>query len=524
MAARPVRWKDGGPDGSVQLQRVTRESRRLTRTHDPPYFTHRKVTASTRMKLHLFPFRHLVVSGAVASSMTACASLPANDGVDAVNRAVAARSDVRATWLRDRAADSVAAAYAAQALHGVVPVDTAIRVALLRNKRLQATFEDLGIAQADVVQAGLLANPVFSGGSFRADGGGPGILQLGLALPFIDYLQRPSRRGAARQAYEAEQSRVAAAVIALVADVRVAYAEAQAAEQMQELRATVLQATEASAIAAGALHDAGNVSDFDLAQQQAMAADARLALLTARGERRAHVAALARVMGVTSDTSWTLTPRLGLPTDTLLPPVPVLVRLGQARNLELRAALQSAAAAGRLAGLANTFALLPDGSIGVGRETDPDGRFTGATLAVPLPLFDQGQGRVARARATFRQAVDRHDALAVEIAADVTALAARVEAARERALHLQRTVLPLRARLVAESQRFVNAMEHSVFTLLLARQAEIDAGQAYVEAMRDYWSQRARLEQSVGGSFQPLTPDEQAAGGVQRPSQSPRTP
>ena len=160
----------------------------------------------------------------------------------------------------------------------------------------------------------------------------------------------------------------------------------------------------------------------------------------------------------------------------------------------------------------------------MGRETDPDGRFTGATLTVPLPLFDQGQGRVARARATFRQAVDRHDALAVEIAADVTALAARVEAARERALHLQRTVLPLRARLVAESQRFVNAMEQSVFTLLLARQAEIDAGQAYVEALRDYWIQRARLEQAVGGSFQPLRPDEQATGGVQRPMQSPRTP
>ena len=457
-----------------------------------------------------------------AASLPGCASLAAHNGVDGVNRAVAARSDVRSTWLRDRAADSVANAYATHALHGVVAVDTAIRVALLRNKRLQATFEDLGIAQADVVQAGLLANPVFSGGRFRADGGGPGILQLGLALPFIDYLQRPARRGAARQAYAAEQSRVAAAVIALVADVRVSYAEAQATAQMEELRATVLEATEASAIAAGALHDAGNVSDFDLAQQQAMAADAQLALLTARGERRAHLAALTRVMGVTNDTSWTLTPRLSMPTDTV-PPVHVLVPLAQARNLELRAAFESASAAGRLAGLANTFALLPDGSIGVGRETDPDGRFTGATLTVPLPLFDQGQGRVARARASFRQAVDRHDALAVEISADVTALAARVEAARARALHLQRTILPLRARLVAESQRFVNAMEQSVFTLLLARQAEIDAGQAYVEAMRDYWVLHARLEQAVGGSFQPLTQDEQVDGRGARPYATPRS-
>jgi cobalt-zinc-cadmium efflux system outer membrane protein len=474
------------------------------------------------MTFSLVQLRSGVACCLFAASLPGCARLSTTEGVDGVNRAVAARTAVRATWLRDRTADSVASAYAAQALRGVVPVDTAIRVALLRNKRLQATFENLGIAQADVVQAGLLANPVISGGRFFAAGGGTGIVQFGLALPFIDYLQRPARRGAARQAYASEQSRVAAAVIALVADVRVAYAEAQAAEQMQELRATVLQATEASAIAAGALHDAGNISDFDLAQQQAMAADARLALLTARGERRAHVAALARVMGVASDTSWALTDRLGMPTDTL-PPVLVLAPLAQARNLELRAAFESAAAAGRLAGLASRFALLPDGSIGVGRETDPDGRFTGATLAVPLPLFDQGQGRVARTRATFRQAVDRHDALAVEIAADVTALVARVEAARERAWHLQRTVLPLRAGLVAESQRFVNAMQQSVFMLLLAKQAEIDAGQSYVEAMRDYWVLRARLEQVVGGSFQPLTPDEVAAVRGANTSATPRS-
>jgi cobalt-zinc-cadmium efflux system outer membrane protein len=40
-------------------------------------------------------------------------------------------------------------------------VETAVQVALLNNKTLQATYEDLSVAQADLVQAGLLQNPVF---------------------------------------------------------------------------------------------------------------------------------------------------------------------------------------------------------------------------------------------------------------------------------------------------------------------------------------------------------------------------
>ena len=87
-------------------------------------------------------------------------------------------------------------------------------------------------------------------------------------------------------------------------------------------------------------------------------------------------------------------------------------------------------------------------------------------------------------------------------------------------------VLPLRRRLVDEAQKFVNAMEQSVFTLLLAKQAEIDAGQAYVESLRDYWTARAQLERAVGGSFAPLTSQERSESttGVERfdrPSNSP---
>ncbi len=45
--------------------------------------------------------------------------------------------------------------------HELTP-DQIVQIALLNNLELQATYEDLGIAQADLVQAGLLKNPVIS--------------------------------------------------------------------------------------------------------------------------------------------------------------------------------------------------------------------------------------------------------------------------------------------------------------------------------------------------------------------------
>ena len=424
---------------------------------------------------------------------------------------VGARTQLPVTWIQGSSEDSTAQAYADRVLQGEVPIDTAIRVALLRNKHLQATFEDLGIAQADVVQAGLTANPSISGELLDpANGIGAARRMLGVVFPFLDFLQAPMRRRVAASHFAAERARVASAVLELVANVRAAYVQAQAAEQMEELRETVLRATLASATAAQALRDAGNLSEYDVLLEQGLAADARLALFSAQAERRVARAELARILGSGATTSWSVTSRLAPPSDGLFPPAD-LVLIARARRLDLRAAYHDVEAAGRLIGLSRGFALLPDGTIGIMQERESaGGTYTGGTASLELPLFDRGQARIARAQAQFRQARHRHDALAVDITAEVQGLVARLETARARVEHLQVNVLPLRRRVAAESQRFVNAMQQTIFTLLLAKQAEIDAGQAYVEALRDYWTTRAQLERAAGGSFAPLTTAERS--------------
>jgi outer membrane protein, heavy metal efflux system len=451
-----------------------------------------------------------VLAAVLLAGLTACASVPRTGGLAEVEALVRARSAIPVTWVQGSADDSSARTYARTALRGEVPIDSAVRVALLRNQHLQATFEDLGIAQADVVQAGLIANPIVSGELFSAaQSGGANRQVLGLALPFLDLLKAPMRRRVAASHFNATRARVAYSVLDLVANVRVAYVDAQAAGQLLELRETVLRATEASATAAQALRDAGNLSEYHVSLERGFAADARLALFSAQAEQRVTRAELSRIIGGGVDTAWTVSPRLNPATDTITSG-DALARTARARRLDVRAAFFDFEAAGRMLGFTRGFALLPDGTIGIGRERDPDGTFRGPMGSLELPLFDRGQARTARAQAEFRQAQRRHDALVVDITAQVQQLHARLEAAQARVEHLRRTVLPLRQRVVAQSQRFVNAMEQSIFTLLIAKQAEIDAGQSYVEALRDYWTVRAHLERAVGGSFAPLTPAELA--------------
>ena len=239
-----------------------------------------------------------------------------------------------------------------------------------------------------------------------------------------------------------------------------------------------------------------------------MAADAGLSLIRAVEESRVARAELGRLMGVAgTDTSWVLSPRLADPGDDSLS-LPVLLGVARGRRLDLRARRQDVETMGRALGFDQRFALLADGTIGLGYEREPDGTFRGGGFSIPLPFFDRGQARIARARSVLRQAVSHHDALTVDMGAEVTSLFARLTGARDRALQLRRTVLPLRRAVVSETQRFVNAMQETIFTLLIARQAEIDAGQTYIHALREYWTIRAQLERAVGGSFAPLTSDE----------------
>jgi len=135
----------------------------------------------------------------------------------------------------------------------------------------------------------------------------------------------------------------------------------------------------------------------------------------------------------------------------------------------------------------------------------------GPSVAVPIPLFDQGQARVARSAAELRRAQQEFYALAVRIRATTRAVLDRLRGAEDRALYYRDILLPLQERIVSEAQLQYNAMQLGVFELLRDRQQQIETGVAYVEVLRDYWVARAELMHILSGRL-PMSGDVRPGG------------
>ena len=147
-----------------------------------------------------------------------CASVPPAGGFAEVEQQVNERARHRVVWRLDAEADARADAAMQTLLQTNLTARTAVQVALLNNRHLQATYEELGVAQAALVQAGLLKNPVFDTGVRFPNGGGTAELELGVAQDFLDVFYLPLRRRVAEEEFAAAKLRVTRAVLATAAD------------------------------------------------------------------------------------------------------------------------------------------------------------------------------------------------------------------------------------------------------------------------------------------------------------------
>lgn len=432
---------------------------------------------------------------ALGVALSACVPPAARRGTQGVEATLTARGDPRVQRLQF---DSMPLSQP-DIPAGALTLDSAARLALVRSPHVRAILADVGIAAADLWQASRLPNPSINGRYGFRQGGGTAISGFGVGFSIVSALQIPLRKRIATAELRSAEQHVADAVYGTVLDVQRAYVAVQHAQQMVELRQTVAQVTAASAGVAKALRDAGNLPTLNVAAEDAMAAESVTGIATADAELASARAELGRLMGAgVRDTAWTITPLLADPTREMWP-LAMVDSLALTRRMDIAAALDGAEAAAQAVGLSRRFRLLPDGTIGVDFERDADGRFVGPTASVTLPLFDQGGAAVARARSQLLQRIAMHDALVVNAHAEVRSALAHMETAQRRATQFRTVVLPARRRVVTESQLQANAMALPVFALLQARQMEIDAGQMYLDALRDYWYARAELERATGG-------------------------
>lgn len=441
--------------------------------------------------------------GLAGLAFAGCATLRPDADFGAVRVQVDQRTGWQPQWHQlgpqDQQVEERTRALLAQEL----TVDGAIELALLNNRRLQAAYGELGVARADLVQAGLLANPTLDADvAFGVTGAGTGVA-LGLVQNFLRALQIPLRTRVAAAVLEEAKLAVAAQVIDLVFEVKRAFVRVQGGEQLLELDRSVAEATRLAAELAQKQRAAGNITDLDLSNELVLFEEARVKLAADEAEVASAREALTARMGLWGPrTTWTIGARLPDPPDDEVA-AEGLESLAVAQRLDLAAARREMEALHESLGLTGLAGVISDAGLGIGAERDFDSGIwsLGPLLSLPIPIFDQGQATRAGALARLHQSEENFFALAVEIRSQVRRARTLLQSARQRTDHYRRVVLPLRHRIVDQTQLEYNGMLVGVFQLLQAKQAEIDAGRAYVETLTDYWLARADLESAVGGAL-----------------------
>lgn len=443
-----------------------------------------------------------------ATFLTGCVSVPHDAGFGEVEKAVAERTGQPVVW--QAGSDPPTSDEAVRTLlAGKLTAERAVEIALRNNRDLQAELAELGIARADLIEAITVRNPILDS-EIRFPGDPKNPFEIAVTQTLLDLFQLPARRRFGLALFEASKLRVTGAVVNFAGEVRTHYYDLQAARLVLVQQRVITEAARASTDLARRQHTAGNISDLDLENEQAVYEQAKLDLARAELEElQTRELVIADLGLVDSKTA------LDLPDE--FAPIPEqeialegLEEKALADRLDLKVTKQELEAARRRVPIAR-WAVWDELSVGVHREREPEGKATtGPALSVPIPIFNRGEAQRARASALLRQSQQRYAALTVNARSEVRSARERLLEARARVEYLRDVILPRRVRILALTQLEYNAMLRGVFQLIQARQNVANAERELVLGQRDYWIARSDLDTALDGvarfSFRPEMP------------------
>jgi len=434
----------------------------------------------------------------LAAFAAGCASLSGDGGFSSVQSATRERIAVEPRWLRSEKEAQDARSRVKELLAAPLSADAAVEIALLNNRGLQAAYAELGIVEADLVQAGRLRNPGFA--ISRSRRGNDIEVEWTLMFDVLGLATMRWRTDIERKRFEIAQRDVAAGTLRLAAEARRTYYRTLAARESARYAEQVGESAAAGSELARRMAAAGNFSRLDEALEQAFSAEARAQVGRARQAALSERERLTRFMGLAGeDIAFKLPERL--------PDLPGSARdeteleaRALRQRLDVQASLKSAESIAASLGLTKATGYLSLLELGYTHTTETGQPLkTGYFVEVRLPIFDWGQAANARAQATYMQAVNVAADTAVRAQSEVREAYAAYRASFELARHYREEVVPLRKRVSEENLLRYNGMLISVFELLADARQQIAAVNAYIEALRDYWVADASLGLALHG-------------------------
>ncbi len=460
------------------------------------------------MKRTLFAPTRLVGAMAAVLALAGCASISPDGLRGAVQSHTASRlPDGAQLPPTDLQARDAAQQRIDEWLRQPLDMDQSVRIALLNNPGLQARLAQLGVQDAERVQALTLPNPTLALG--RMVNSDEREIERQLSFGLVSLITLPWR--SRWQGMQMEQATLTAAqdVLRLAADTRRAWLRAVAARQQLASSERMHEAAEAGAELARRMARLGNFSRLQQARELSIQQDTAAQLARARLAATAEHEQLARLMGL-----WGRRIDFKLPDQ--LPAIPqaaTQLRAGDdaeatalRERLDLRALRRDLDHLGERRGWARAGAIFGDIGLGYSRNTATD-RATGHSdvtrgweIDLPLPLFDWGGAASGRARAELQRSAAQLQQGAIQARAEARSSWMRYRTAWDLAHQQQAEVLPLRRFIQDETMLRYNGMFVSVWELLAEARNSAQAVATATDAQRDFWLADTDLQLALAGT------------------------
>ena len=392
--------------------------------------------------------------------------------------------------------------------------DSAVQIALLKNRGLQADFNELGVSEAEYIQTSLPPNPTVSlsrlGGSLELE------IERQIVVGLFELATLPARTAVAEQRFRAAQFRTAEAVLRLAAETRREYYRAIAANQQVAFMQQALGTAETASELAKQLGESGSLNKLEQAREHAFYQELGAQLARARIEQKVARERLIRQLGL-----WGRDIDFRLPNS--LPPLPARIASAQdierralERRVDLQALRHDLDATARQFGLTNatrfvsdielaglssyerTTALLvgDNGDVEVEREAI---KRRGLEIAFTIPIFDFGAVGVRNAQETYMAAANRLAERAVNVRSEAREAYLRYRGNYDLARHYQGRVLPLQKKIQDEALLQYSGMLVDVSQLILDARTRILSNVDAINARRDFWIATTDLKAALIG-------------------------
>ncbi|WP_229008770.1 TolC family protein [Methylophilus sp. Leaf408] len=436
---------------------------------------------------------------AVSLLLSGCATFTKDGGMNEVQKQTQPHLKQDYEWAKTEESKKSLQDKTQTLLTQPLDVEGAVQVALYNNKGLQASFYELGISEADLVQAGRLPNPRFS--MLYARNGGEYKIEQAFTFNVFSLITMPKAVEVEKRRFAQAQASTAIEVLKLAYQTRVAYFNAVAATELAKYSAQVKESAEASAELAKRLHETGNWNRLEQIREQSFYADAALEYANARNAEVKAYEALARQLGVKVSE---------IKIQSRLPDLPKSLSELQAfeqnayeQRLDLLVKRSEMDALANQLGLTKTTRFINVIELGParvleGRRGEPYKK--GIDISFEIPLFDWSQAKVPRAESMYMQSAQEAAQLVINAQSEIRERYNTYRTKHDVTRHIRDEIVPLRKRILYEDQLRYNGMLTSPFELFGDARAQVQSVKGYIESLRDFWLADAELQATLVAS------------------------